>query len=171
MDDAEPWVAIADRVARVAAHRFHVELDDAKQTARLAAWKAWGEWRPGQMTRERFAGVKAFYGVVDMLRNQGGYGSEVGRLAYAAGKRFDALPLRPDTYVGFTRSHAPMVEAACDVAMALRMIPAREALIVSLVDLDGLTQGEAAAMIGVTSTRVWQIRARAFSLMRPLLAA
>lgn len=171
MDDDEPWVAIADRVARKQAARFYLDLDDATQAARVGAWQAWHRWRPGGMERDRFVGQKAFFAIVELLRTAGGYGSEVGRDAYLTGARCNTFPLESWSAAGATRSHASAVDAACDLRAALGAIPAREAAIVTLVDLDGLTLPEAAALLGVSKSRIFQIRSRALNRMRPLLAA
>lgn len=171
MCESEPWVAIADDVARTCARRFHLERDDATQAARVAAWKAWHKWKPGGRSRESYVRRWALYGVIDMLRNLGGYGSEVGRVAYANGDRHDPVPLPDNLNVAAPSLDAAAIEAACDVAKALSMIPAREAVIVSLVDLDGLTQREVGETLGVSRGRVGNIRTRALKRMRPLLAA
>lgn len=182
----EPWIDWADSAGFAAARRFHLEFDDAVQIARLGAWKAFHAWRggpDGSVDHERYVRRKAYLAVIDALRNGAGYGSEVGRYSYADGERFDPLRRRADAMLAsdgvvFDRSHEDTVDAACDLAAAscdlqrvLSMIPPREAAVVTLVDLEGCTLQAVGDAIGLSESRVCQIRKKAFERMRPLLAA
>lgn len=61
------------------------------------------------------------------------------------------------------------VDAALTVDAAIRELPEREALVIRHIDLNGRTTIEVGRMLGVSGSRVSQLRARAHEHLRPLL--
>lgn len=174
----EPWLDLAERNAARFVTRIcrPADRDDFFQIARLAAWQASNSWRPGGMNYRSWVAMKTWNAMLHALSTRA-YGDELGRTAYHSGERRTLSPLPDQLPASGSDTLDPADQLAEDVsyrqlvAHGLTALTPREATIVSLHDLDGYRQEDIGEAMGISSSRVSQIRTVALEKMHDRLAA
>lgn len=166
---------LAERVARQVVQQYGelngLTLEDYRQAALLAMWRATARWKPNGAPFARYAWAPCWSAVVDEIRRT----DEVGRSCRAAGIRGATLSLDGPA---FDRTAACLREMLADPraarskecyqAVAERLAGlgfARRAL-VFLCDVQGLAQRHAAAVLGISEVAAARLRREGIDYLR-----
>jgi RNA polymerase sigma factor (sigma-70 family) len=147
---------------------------DTFSDAALGAWRAYRKWdaaRTSQYSTLRAYLVRgAMRGIVDGYRNRQGASAEgTRRRGLKNTHSLDALLPTHTAYIAPEPAADETLDAAearATIARALPKLPTRLQYVVQMYDLSGYTHKEIAALMGVTESRVCQMRTQALKQLR-----
>lgn len=165
-------------IARGIAHRharryptLSWERDDMIGDALLLGLQALHDWDPTRSTWQQRVSQRIRWGLIDLMRHHGGpltrWEQQTGRqVADLPGWRLQPVPLPDDHDPPMSDRGYAQVDAALTVRALLRLLTPRERYVIVRHDLHGLRLLDVGAELGLTESRISQIRKDALAKMR-----